>query len=41
MLDLSGDQCEHWCGAGVCVLASVPIVIELFSLVNVFCDVSV
>ena len=33
MVDLSWDECEHWCEVRVCVLASV------LSLVNVACDV--
>ena len=39
VVNLSGDESEHWCGASVYVLASVPIVTHLFSPVKVVCDV--
>ena len=35
VVDLPGDDSEHWCQVNVCVLAFVPIVTDLFSLVNV------
>ena len=33
------DKGEHWCEVSVCVLASVPVVTDPFSLVNGVCDV--
>ena len=39
VVDLSVNEIEHWCEVSVCVLVSVFLVSDLFSLVNVVCDV--
>ena len=41
VVDLSGGEREHWCQVSVCVPASVLTLTDLFSLVNVVCDVVV
>ena len=38
-VELLGDGNEYWCEESVCVLASVPTVTDLFSLVSVVCGV--
>ena len=40
-MDLSEDESEQRCGFSVCVLASIPIVTDLFLLVKAVCDVMV
>ena len=38
VVDVSGDESEHWCEVSVCVLVSVPHVLELISPANLVCD---
>ena len=39
VVDVSGDESEHWCEVSVCVLVSVPHVLDLISPANLVCDV--
>ena len=39
VVDLLGNESDHWRDVSVCVLASVPSVLVVISLVNVVCEV--
>ena len=39
VVDVSGDESEHWGEVSVCVLVSVPHVLDLISPANLVCDV--